>query len=223
MEANLPTLQVDLRGVSYEDWLAFIFDHPVARVGEKEWYFQADLELQADPARQVAFLARLFRAPEALDERFPPGQVEQGFWFMFGYSGAEQWFRAPLWDASVPWEDRRACLRALPELYARLFERCPLDTAPYMLPDLLAYDYGPGGRRPDGSEEDRRVRAALLDAFREMLASGHPETQRAALHGLHHLAHPDGPGVIRAYLGSEPRPGPELRRYAGEVLAGKAI
>jgi hypothetical protein len=221
MEADLPTMQVDLRGVSYEDWLAFIFDRPVAQEGEKEWYFQADLELETDPARQVAFLARLFRAPEALAERFSPGQIEQGFWFLFGTG--EEWFSVPLWGASVPWEERRECLRALPELYVRLFERCPLDTAPYMLPDLLACGYGFGRRRPGADEEDRRVQEALFIAFREMLASGHPETQRAALHGLHHLAHPGGPGVIEAYLKSEPGPGAELRKYAESVLAGEAI
>jgi hypothetical protein len=89
MESCGEEFQVDLRQVVYHDWLAFVFDHPVAPEGESEWYFQTRLEVEADPLRQVAYLARLFREPEGVAGRFTPGQIEQGFWFLFGDGGAE--------------------------------------------------------------------------------------------------------------------------------------
>ncbi len=216
------SLRIDLRETSYEDWLAFIFAHPVAAEGEQEWYHLTDLDVAFDPVRQVGFLGKLLWGPDVLLERFSPGQIEQGFWFMFGGVG-DWWFRTLLWDPAVSWEARHECILALPRLYADLFERCKLDTIPFMLPDLLADGYGYELRHPTSDPEDRRVQEALFVAFRRMLTSDHKDTQAAALHGLHHLAHPLGPKAIRAYLRSRPRPSPELRRYADLVLAGKAM
>jgi hypothetical protein len=221
MEPSREELRADLRGVSYDEWLAFVFDHPVPPVGEKEWYFQADLEIEADAGRQVAFLARLFLEPNVVAGRYTPGQIEQGLWFLFGWGGRE-WFRDALWDPSVPWKARRGCIDALPELYARLFRGCPLDTIPFMLPDLLADEYGFGFRHPDTDKEDRRVQRALFAAFRRMLDSRHPGTQEAALHGLHHLTHPVGKEAIRTWLDSQSRLSRGVRRYAENVLVGRA-
>jgi hypothetical protein len=221
MDPSGEELRVDLRAVGYDDWLAFVFDHPVAPEGEKEWYFQADLEVEADAGRQVAFLGRLFLEPEVVAGRYTPDQIEQGFWFLFGGAGGER-FRDVLWDPSVPWEARRGCIEALPQLYDRLFKRCALDTIPFMLPDLLAHEYGFGSRHPDTDEEDGRVQQALFAAFRRMLDSRHPGTQEAALHGLHHLAYPAGKQAIRAWLDCESRLPRAVRRYAEDVLAGRA-
>jgi hypothetical protein len=221
MEPSGDELRVDLREVDYDDWLAFVFDHPLPPVGEKEWYFQADLEVEADAGRQVAFLARLFLEPDVVPGRYTPDQIEQGFWFLFGGSG-RTWFRDVLWDSSVPWEARRGWIEALPELYARLFERCALDTIPFMLPDLIADEYGFGARHPDRDEEDWRVQQALFAAFRGMLDSRHQKTQEAALHGLHHLAHPAGKQTIRAWLDSQSKLPRDVCRYAENVLTGRA-
>jgi len=220
MEPSGDDLRVDLREVSYDDWRALVFCHPVAPVEGKEWYFQGDLQVEAHPGRQVAFLSRLFLDPEVMAMRFTPDQIEQGFWFMFG-PGGDIWFRDTLWDASVPWEARRRWIEALPELYDRLFDSSALDTISFMLPDLLAHEYGLGIRRPR-TEEDRRVQDALFAAFRVMLNTCHATTEGAALHGLHHLAHPAGNQTIRAWLRSQRTLPDDVRQYAENVLAGKA-
>jgi hypothetical protein len=126
-----------------------------------------------------------------------------------------------LWEPSVPWEARRGCIELLPELYARLFERCPLDTIPFMLPDLLAFGYESGLRNRDSDEEDRRVQQALFAAFRRLLDSHHPETLKAALHGLHHLAYPGGLEAIRCWRDAQTRLPAEVHNYAEDVLAGR--
>jgi hypothetical protein len=222
MEPSGTEHRFDLRAVGYDEWLAFVFDHPVPPVGVEEWYLQAEVQIDADPGQQVAFLARLFLEPEILARRYTPGQIEQGFWFLFG-GGGSKWFRDALWDPSVPWEVRQRCIKALPELYARLFKSCALDTIPFMLPDLLADEYRFDFRHPDTDEEDRRVQEALFAAFRRMLDARDPGTQEAALHGLHHLAHPAGKQAIRRWLDSQSKLSREMRIYAEEVLAGTAI
>jgi hypothetical protein len=212
--------RIDLGGMPFNNWLIFVFDRPVTPTREA-WYTSGAWEIDLDPARHIANLSQVFRQPEALIGRYSPGQIEQGFWFLFG--PGVPWFEGLLWDAAVPWETRQECIAALPGLYALLFERCALDTIPYMLPDLLASDYRAGLRQPAASEEDRRVQQALFGAFGEMLTSGHPGTQRAALHGLGHLSHPRTPDLVRAYLEARPELDPALRRYARYALAGEVL
>ena len=61
---------------------------------------------------------------------------------------------------------------------------------------------------------------SVLEAQTEKVETRHGGD--AALHGLFHLKHARGPGLIRTYLDS--RRGPDwLREYASDVLAGKAL
>lgn len=219
-----PRLRVDLAGASFEEFIAFVFDHPVVPDGHEgeKWYLQHDLEINIDPGHQVQFLTMLFRHPDVLLERYSPAQIDQGFWFMF--IQGQEWFMDPLWDRAIPRAAREACVLAIPELYRRLFEREPIGLAPWMLWDLLADGFvGYAGRPPERAGEDDHVRAAMFQACRIMLASPSPETQRAALHGLFHLEHPRGPAMIRAWLDSTSGLSDRTRAYAEDVLAGKAL
>jgi hypothetical protein len=63
----------------------------------------------------------------------------------------------------------------------------------------------------------------MFQALRTMLLSPNTDTQRAALHGLFHIEHRDGPGCIRAWLNATPGLAETTRRYAEAVLAGQAI
>lgn len=220
-DPELPVVAVDLTRATFEEFLAFIFDHDTVeddRAAKPEWYFRNDLDVAIDPHRQVELLARLFRQADAHLPRYTPTQIEQGFWFMF-LAGAE-WFMDPLWDPSIPWREREGCILAIPDLYDKLFEHQAVGEAPYMLLDLLAHGFWEG-RAVERAGEDDRVRQALFEACRAMLKSSSPETQRAALHGLFHLDHPEGAATIRGWLESG-APGDEIRSYAEDVLAGRA-
>lgn len=127
----------------------------------------------------------------------------------------------------MPWDERHACIRALPELYAGLLEvmeerEDDRGSAMYMLPDFLAFPYDLGSRSRD-HEGDRQVQDALLDAFIRMLRSRSPATWVAALHGLGHLKHPDGPAVIRAFLRTHPHLEDGLRSYAERAMEGDIL
>lgn len=216
----------DLRKASFAEWLDITFDHPERAEPTKvdhAWYWMHEVALVADPVRQIRYLTQLFRQPEILAQRYTAAQVEEGFWFMLS-GGGEEWYRDALWDPEVPWEARAACIATVPVLYERLF--APDEDAggiPWMLWDLLAFDYDCGNRDPARNEEDRRVQDAMLEAMsRMLLRSKSPMAQRAALHGLFHLNHPKGPGLIRTYLDSRRIPR-TLRDYAANVLAGEAL
>jgi len=216
----------DLRRASFEEWLDAVFDHPPRAEPpnvNSAWYWVSDVEFTVDPGRQVRYLTQMFEQPEVLAQRYSAEQIEEGFWFMFGAAGYS-WFLDTLWDPEVPWVAREACIRAIPTLYERLFP--PDDNAdgiPWMLWDLLAFGYDCGNRDPAKNEEDRRVQDAMLEAMRMMLLRpSSPAAQHAALHGLFHLNHADGPGLIRTYLDSR-RPPAWLREYASNVLAGNAL
>jgi len=228
MQEPRSVIAVDLRNVSYGEWLAFVFDHEPLPDGAdigRAWYNANVLEIEAGPARQVSYLTRVFESPEVLAGRYTTNQIEQGFWFMLGATSGQEAFRDALWDAAVPWAEREACIRAVPTLYERLFPRDEDNEGiPFMLWDLLADDYGHKLRNPAADEEDRRVQGAMLEAMRQMLlSSDSPIAQRAGLHGLFHLAHPMGHALIRTYLESRWGISASLRTYAEQVVRGDAL
>ncbi|MBB4637008.1 hypothetical protein [Longimicrobium terrae] len=221
-EPEIKTL--DLRHATDEELIAFVFDHPVDPQGS-EWYWSeawAGTDVVTDPAHVVAFLTRLFRAPEPLLDRFSTAQIDRGIWMMFGAYGNEH-FRDPLWDPSIPWAERAACIAALPAFYERLLIPSVRRTEErlegwFMLPDFLAFPYeGESYSRED--EDQRRVQDALFAAFLRMLYSGDASAGHAALHGIFHLRHPDGPEVVRGWLDAHPAVPAEVRAYAENALA----
>ena len=219
MTRGAAAIQADLRAVSYEEWLSFVFGRPATRRGKKEWYRRREVRLEIDPSVQLKFLKRLVRAPGHLATRFSAGQIEDGMWFMFGPAGQE-WFLDLLWDSALPWNSRRAVLLGVPRIYSRLFRRVRVDTAGFMLWDLIA------GARPvasRASRDRRRVEAAARRALGRMLASRHGETVHAALHGLGHFEHPESLRLVRRFLRDARRRRHGLRRYAQEVLEGRSM
>lgn len=214
---------LDLRGATDEALITFIFDHPVDPPGS-EWYWSeawAGTDLVTDPAHIVAFLARLFRAPEPLLDRFSPAQIDRGIWMMFCAYGVDH-FRSPLWDVTVPWAERAACIAALPALYERLLipsvRRADEDLEGwFMLPDFLAFPCG-GESYSREDEDQRRVQDALFAAFLRMLHSEDERAEHAALHGIFHLRHPDGPETVRQWLDAHPAVSPTVRAYAENAL-----
>lgn len=226
-EPEITTL--DLRRASDEDLIRFIFDHPATEERGDDWYWSeawANTVLVTDPAHIVGFLTRLFRAPEPLLHRFTPAQIDQGIWMMFCIWGAEH-FRHPLWDTSVAWNEREACIAAIPDLYQKLLipPLSGFDTPLggwFMLPDFLTPMYNP--ELLTGEDEDGcRVQEALLNAYLRMLNSGNSMQELAAVHGIFHLPHPEGPSHVRAWMDAHPALDAEVRDYAEQALKDGAV
>jgi len=213
--------QVDLRGCSFEGFVAFVFDHaPPAAAGMPQWYFDPELEVEFDGQLQLEHLTRLFRGADSLIESFTRAQIEQGLWFIAGPGGSE-FFSELLWDARIAWDVRGGCIAAMVDLYDRLFRREPIGETAFMWWDLLCYEYRGGLRDPETDAEDARVQEAMLASLERILRLDSPECQRAALHGLYHLAHPRSLLAIREWLEEHPDAPADTRTLAERCLEGR--
>jgi hypothetical protein len=211
----------DLRRVTYDEIVEFVFNHiPEDEVDDK-WYWKDDVEVEIEPRQAVAFLTRLCNNAGKLVERYTLRQIAEGINYLFG-AAARFEFLKQLWNPTIPWPERQACIRAIPKLYFQTFE-CDsdgIDGCAFMLWDSIAYDYYCGNCDPTNRAEDARVQDAMFEALTSMLQSEHAETLRGAIHGLGHLQHRDGNRVIRALLSSTRTLDPNVRMYAARVLEG---
>jgi hypothetical protein len=215
-------LRVDLRRASLPELVTFVFDHPT-RGGKSqalEWYWRKDYRLQIDPARQILNLRDLFRKSAPLRRDFSEGELDAGFWFMFGPGGRE-WFLDPLWNPAVPWPLREEYHSNIPRLYTGVFRK-RVGTISYMLWDLLTEDYRFGHRDPRSAPEARRVHQAMYRALGRQLKLRYHEAQFAAIHGLAHLGGPKARALLREYLRMRDRPR-RLASYAQAALSGNVL
>src|SRR6188474_360376 len=79
--------------MSFDDWIKFIYDHPVSDDIKSAWYWDDDLskfwdqwEIEEGSAerqeRQLEYATRLFQDCSFLLAEYDPTQINQGFWFL---------------------------------------------------------------------------------------------------------------------------------------------
>ena len=118
-ESKAPHLPDDL---SYEDWISFIFDHPV--MDPQWWCHTPDSGLyqywneEADPSGTLAYLTRLFSSPSFLIPRFSRAQIDQGLYYIVSSGCSSHMF--VLATQSLPWADRKRCILAIFDLFRDL-------------------------------------------------------------------------------------------------------
>lgn len=103
-------MEIDLNKYSFEQWVTFVFDHPVSQAEEKEWYWQDEWEHEADHSLILEYLIRIFRNPTFLLDTYSPEQLEQGFWFLQKPIGL---FEEALKDPDVKWQLRKECIKCV--------------------------------------------------------------------------------------------------------------
>ena len=221
----MPQLPAD---IPFEAWLDYLFGEPVGPSGFREsddWWDE-----RADPDLAVAYLTRLFEAPEVLLASYPHDQIDRGLWFLASESGHLQ----PLLASPAPWEARRRGLRAIGDLFERLLAPActnhlghldrgpeppdPLNSICYMWWDLFPTWGGHGGE-----ETQRAVDDVLLDVMARTLRLESEPCREGGLHGLGHwhAAYPDRTAtIIDEWLTAKPRISPELRKYALSARGG---
>jgi len=214
-------MNTDLRNASYDEIVAFVFDHWPEDDVDQKWYWRLQDEVQIEPRQAIAFLTQLCNRAGELVERFTPAQIAEGLNYVFGAGGQFE-FYGQLWNPSVSWPDRRVCIQAIPRLYTDVFEHDldGIQSCAFMLWDSIAYGYCCGNHDPATDAEDARVQDAMFEALVSMLKSNHPETLRGAIHGLGHLEHRDGNRAIRELLSSSRSLPAHVRTYAAKVLEG---
>jgi hypothetical protein len=210
-----------LTSLSYDDWIDHVFSHPVPKY-QAAWYFDPDADWWNGPSDlTVGYLTRLFEDPETPLADFADSQISQGLHYLID-SGAGGVALA-LGDAAVPLADRERCVRAIHDLFAKLFvPRCtphlshrdepgagPLNGVCYMWWDVFA-----GG----GPE----LNPATFATIERILALDSIACQESALHGLGHwpAGRDAAVAAIDAYLRRSPGLRPELAAYATAARSG---
>jgi hypothetical protein len=218
--------------ISYEEWVRFVFDHPIL---DPSWWWQdpesgyrQEWNTEADRTRTLSYITRLFENPEGLIGRYSRAQIDQGLSYLVNNCCLSHMF--VLSNAKLPWADRRRCFDGMIPLYTKLM-------APIYGDDLGHNQYGPADRPSfacymwwdvipiyGGMEHtDRdRINDAVLNVFQQVLKLRSEACLESVLHGLGHWQHyvpQRTEPIVRRFLGRTDL-SPELRRYAELAATG---
>jgi hypothetical protein len=211
----------------FEQWLKFIFDHPV---GDPQWYFDLEAPFWDAPAEiTVDYISKFFENPNPFLKDYTDAQLNQGFWYLVSNGCSDMMFA--LTEPAVPLAQRLRCLSSFQLIFERVFAvRCsphlshcnepgagPLNRVCYMWWDLL-----PLGGQPSVSSE-KPMDCAALEVMANTLALPSIACQESALHGLGHwhFAYPAEVGkIIDHFLTENPTRCRELMTYAQSARCG---
>jgi hypothetical protein len=214
--------------VTLDQWVGYVFDHPVA---DPAWHFAVDSPyLELRPERTAELIAQTFEEGRLLLQPFSNEQLNQAFWFLLNSGNSDYMFS--LTDASVPWPVTRRALRSFVPLFREVMAaRCSpslshldesgataLNSACYMWWDLMPISEASAV----GDSRKRPVHDEVLAVLAELLEIPHDACRESALHGLGHWAlfNPGAAAVIDEFLGRSTGLRRELLNYARQARAG---
>jgi hypothetical protein len=217
------------RGLSFDQWITYVFDHAVPHSGNKNpWYHTVEQEWWDPlhvPKVTVAYLTRLFTDANSLLLPFSEAQINQGLWFLADNSCSNHMLT--LLDPLISSLERKRCIFAMFTLFERFFApRCsphlshldvvgtdtshvsPLNGICYMWWDVL----------PQIDDE------ACLEVMGRTLDLDAMACHESALHGLGHWAHAypqEVETIISAWLARNPYLKDALKEYAHAAREGR--
>jgi hypothetical protein len=206
-------LHANLTDVSFNEFVAFLFDHEISPEEQKvdPWY--CCVEVEFDPRKICAFYAQMFREPEFLLADYSKAQLEEGFWAIPSHNLPCSVVRV-IDDSDLPLSDREECIRSMFDLFKRFFAVEPLDSSAHMWWDALCYDWHCGNRKRERGGEDFRLQDVYFETLARVLAIDSETCKVAALHGLGHLHHPHTKELIDRFIEEHPSLTPERKAYA---------
>ncbi|MDQ3801489.1 MAG: hypothetical protein M3384_18865 [Acidobacteriota bacterium] len=203
-------MSLNLNEYSFEEWVNFVFNHPVA-TSSTAWYWDDEWEWESDSEHIIEYCIRLFRNPDFLLECYSPEQINQGFWFLLGATfQLQDW----LWNRDIDWKLREECILAMVDVFEKMFARYPIEDVCYMWWDLL---------RDFSDDQDPKVKDAMIIALSRILEFDSLDCRLSALHGLGHLEHKGKRKVIEQFLAAQPGLDDEVRDYAMAAIEGKVL
>jgi hypothetical protein len=228
--------------VTFDEWVEWACDHPVAAEGGKEWWWHVPRDwkggrwLDRPPEQALAYVAKLFENPVTYLSSYSDAQIDQGINFIVSRACSKhfEW----LVDQRVDHALRAGCIRSLEKLFRDLLApRCsdnvwiytkPLNHICDMLWDIVVRGADTAERNPDGTYRlvrDSEIDKVVLDTLAHVLAIPSVACQQSALHGLGHLVHDAklGSEVIQQYLDDHPNLRSDLRRYAFIAMFGGVL
>jgi hypothetical protein len=222
-----------LKNLSFEGWLTYVFDHPVRVDNAKAWYWDIDRdEWHEDPADAIRFMTQAFENAAEVFQPYSDAQLNQGLWFIVSSSCSNHMLA--LSDASVPWPAQQLCIYSIHQLYEQCFaKRCsphlshlnepganPLNLVCYMWWDIMPIYGHPDDPIWKEMDED------ILRVMESTLQLDSIPGRESALHGLGHWQHyyPERVGEIINKFSMSQRELPEklkaymINAYTGNVL-----
>ena len=214
---------------SLSQWIAHVFDHPIA---DPAWYLSLDAAIWEDHPETVAgHIADTFEQSGELLARFTDAQLDQGFWYLVGSSGSD--FMFSLVRPEVPPTIRLRALHSFVPLFEQVMaRRCslhlshldeqpanPLNSACYMWWDILCIHGEPN--EPERTEFD----AEVLRVLARLLSIPHDACRESALHGIGEWQcyYPHVRVLVEEWLARTPGLRPELISYAQRAKVGNVL
>lgn len=217
-----------LTKLSFEEWVRYLFDHPVNGTQEPAWYWNQDADsVELPPQLVIAYSTRLFLNAGKLLAPYTDAQANQGLWLLIGEGTSPLY---ALCDASVALKERLNCVHSI----VPLFENCFVPRCTQHLSHFNQTETGTGALNAVcymwwdtfplvGEPEDmmkREIDEACLSVMETILQLPSLACQESALHGLGHwgLSYKNRcQGIISAFLKTYPDLKPELAEYASHA------
>jgi hypothetical protein len=210
----METQSVDISRYSFDEFVSFLFDRdwpPTTIVKFDPWYWHT--EVAYTPDLICSYYMRLFQQPQFLLERFSKLQLEEGFWAI-QVDNLDCSASRIIWHPELSFAVREECVRAMADLFRNLFATEPLDSSVQMWWDSLCYDWHCGNKKRERGGEDERMQDVIFQTVTTILSIDSDICQKAALHGLGHLHHPQTETLIARYIAEHPTLTEEQVEYA---------
>jgi len=192
---------IDLAIPMYEDWLRFVFDHPVAGPSAEPWFADDAGGITAsNPTTLLSHFTNFCaRISDVAVVRFSRGQIDEGLQLLLsgGYGSLGQYLSVHEITLGI----RRECVQAMMVPFRDLVARLepPIENGFYMWWHQILRDAG--WHRPGGEDaENKALRDDVLTTLEAILAIESAACHACALHGLGHLWHPRRAGVVSAWI-----------------------
>ena len=225
-------MRKQLNNFTFEEWLSYVFDHPVSDLNQA-WYWDLDRDWwDENPADCIRFMTRAFENASTVLAPYSDAQLNQGLWFIVSNACSNHMFA--LLDENMPWPERQRCIRSIRQLYEQCFaRRCsphlshvdepganPLNLVCYMWWDLI-----PIAGRPDDPTR-RAMDEEILQVMESTLQLDSIPCREGALHGLGHWQHeyPQRVGeIIDRFSMTRPELPEKLRTYMINAYTGYVL
>lgn len=210
--------------ISYEDWLAYVFDQHIA--ADQRWLFdwERGIDLDISDAQVLDFIQQLCNQLDDLAV-FSDFELNQGLHYIFNNS-CSNWVYC-FKNTEIPLTKRLQVLKDLQAFYTTLFpQRCTpnnhsgresqLDDFAFMWWDVSPINSW------QGDAEANDFYKVILEVLQVGLKQTNWLVIKGALHGLGHLVHelPQATTLIDKWLATDPQVPEALLKYAQSARIG---
>jgi hypothetical protein len=197
-----------LRDISFDQWVRFFFDRPVA---DPPWYQDADADsAEIEPERVITYATNLFESAGNSLAPYSDVQVDQGLWCLISEVYSPLYVLA---QASIPSKHRVQCIHSISKVFEQCFvPRCTAHLSHFCEPEpgtgainsvcYMWWDIFPLVGKPENSAR-REIDEACLSVMETTLQLPSIACQESALHGLGHWgsSYPDRcHGIISNFI-----------------------